>query len=110
MASSRGEVTLGSASSKLEQSLRTTTDSFEKNIVKELNRRSGLGDIEAGKLMRQLRGEGFEQSTKGYKEFKDSVFYSGYAYLKHKVNSTLGKFSQFYRDEMVITLLSIVLK
>lgn len=99
MASSRGEVTLGSASSKLEQSLRTTTDSFEKNIVKELNRRSGLGDIEAGKLMRQLRGEGFEQSTKGYKEFKDSVFYSGYAYLKHKVNSTLGKFSQFYRDK-----------
>ena len=99
MASSRGEVTLGSASSKLEQSLRTTTDSFEKNIIKELNRRSGLGDIEAGKLMRQLRGEGFEQSTKGYKEFKDSVFYSGYAYLKHKVNSTLGKFSQFYRDE-----------
>lgn len=99
MASSRGEVTLGSASSKLEQSLRTTTDSFEKNIVKELNRRSGLGDIEAGKLMRQLRGEGFEQSTKGYKEFKDSVFYSGYVYLKHKVNSTLGKFSQFYRDE-----------
>ena len=99
MASSRGEVTLGSASSKLEQSLRTTTDSFEKNIVKELNRRSGLGDIEAGKLMRQLRGEGFEQSTKGYKEFKDSVFYSGYAYLKHKVNSTLGKFSQFYKDE-----------
>lgn len=99
MASSREEVTLGSASSKLEQSLRTTTDSFEKNIVKELNRRSGLGDIEAGKLMRQLRGEGFEQSTKGYKEFKYSVFYSGYAYLKHKVNSTLGKFSQFYRDE-----------
>ena len=99
MASSRGEVTLGSATSRLEQSLRTTTDSFEKNIVKELNRRSGLGDIEAGKLMRQLRGEGFEQSTKGYKEFKDSVFYSGYAYLKHKVNSTLGKFSQFYRDE-----------
>ena len=99
MASSREEVTLGSASSKLEQSLRTTTDSFEKNIIKELNRRSGLGDIEAGKLMRQLRGEGFEQSTKGYKEFKDSVFYSGYAYLKHKVNSTLGKFSQFYRDE-----------
>lgn len=99
MASSREEVTLGSASSKLEQSLRTTTDSFEKNIVKELNRRSGLGDIEAGKLMRQLRGEGFEQSAKGYKEFKDSVFYSGYAYLKHKVNSTLGKFSQFYRDE-----------
>lgn len=99
MASSREEVTLGSASSKLEQSLRTTTDSFEKNIVKELNRRSGLGDIEAGKLMRQLRGEGFEQSTKGYKEFKDSVFYSGYVYLKHKVNSTLGKFSQFYRDE-----------
>lgn len=99
MASSREEVTLGSASFKLEQSLRTTTDSFEKNIVKELNRRSGLGDIEAGKLMRQLRGEGFEQSTKGYKEFKDSVFYSGYAYLKHKVNSTLGKFSQFYRDE-----------
>lgn len=99
MASSREEVTLGSASSKLEQSLRTTTDSFEKNIVKELNRRSGLGDIEAGKLMRQLRGEGFEQSTKGHKEFKDSVFYSGYAYLKHKVNSTLGKFSQFYRDE-----------
>lgn len=99
MASSREEVTLGSASSKLEQSLRTTTDSFEKNIVKELNRRSGLGDIEAGKLMHQLRGEGFEQSTKGYKEFKDSVFYSGYAYLKHKVNSTLGKFSQFYRDE-----------
>ena len=99
MASSRGEITLGSASSKLEQSLRTTTDSFEKNIVKELNRRSGLGDIEAGKLMRQLRGEGFEQSTKGYKEFKDSVFYSGYAYLKHKVNSTLGKFNQFYRDE-----------
>ena len=99
MASSREEVTLGSASSKLEQSLRTTTDSFEKNIVKELNRRSGLGYIEAGKLMRQLRGEGFEQSTKGYKEFKDSVFYSGYAYLKHKVNSTLGKFSQFYRDE-----------
>lgn len=99
MASSREEVTLGSASSKLEQSLRTTTDSFEKNIVKELNRRSGLGDIEAGKLMRQLRGEGFEQSNKGYKEFKDSVFYSGYAYLKHKVNSTLGKFSQFYRDE-----------
>lgn len=98
MASSREEVTLGSASSKLEQSLRTTTDSFEKNIVKELNRRSGLGDIEAGKLMRQLRGEGFEQSTKGYKEFKDSVFYSGYAYLKHKVNSTLGKFSQFYKD------------
>ena len=99
MASSREEITLGSASSKLEQSLRTTTDSFEKNIVKELNRRSGLGDIEAGKLMRQLRGEGFEQSTKGYKEFKDSVFYSGYAYLKHKVNSALGKFSQFYRDE-----------
>lgn len=99
MASSREEVTLGSASSKLEQSLRTTTDSFEKNIVKELNRRSGLGDIEAGKLMRQLRGEGFEQSTKDYKEFKDSVFYSGYGYLKHKVNSTLGKFSQFYRDE-----------
>ena len=99
MASSREEITLGSASSKLEQSLRTTTDSFEKNIVKELNRRSGLGDIEAGKLMRQLRGEGFEQNTKGYKEFKDSVFYSGYAYLKHKVNSTLGKFSQFYRDE-----------
>nr|DAI06499.1 MAG TPA: hypothetical protein [Crassvirales sp.] len=98
MASSREEITLGSASSKLEQSLRTTTDSFEKNIVKELNRRSGLGDIEAGKLMRQLRGEGFEQSTKGYKEFKDSVFYSGYAYLKHKVNSTLGKFSQFYKD------------
>lgn len=98
MASSREEVTLGSASAKLEQSLRTTTDSFEKNIVKELNRRSGLGDIEAGKLMRQLRGEGFEQSTKGYKEFKDSVFYSGYAYLKHKVNSTLGKFSQFYKD------------
>ena len=99
MASSREEVTLGSASSKLEQSLRTTTDSFEKNIVKELNRRSGLGDIEAGKLMRQLRGEGFEQSTKGYKEFKDSVFYSGYAYLKHKVNSTIGKFNQLYRDE-----------
>lgn len=99
MASSREEITLGSASSKLEQNLRTTTDSFEKNIVKELNRRSGLGDIEAGKLMRQLRGEGFEQSTKGYKEFKDSVFYSGYAYLKHKVNSTLGKFNQFYRDE-----------
>ena len=99
MASSREEVTLGSASSRLEQNLRTTTDSFEKNIVKELNRRSGLGDIEAGKLMRQLRGEGFEQSTKGYKEFKDSVFYSGYAYLKHKVNSTLGKFSQFYRDD-----------
>jgi hypothetical protein len=99
MASSREEVTLGSVSSKLEQSLRTTTDSFEKNIVKELNRRSGLGDIEAGKLMRQLRGEGFEQSTKGYKEFKDSVFYSGYAYLKHKVNSTLGKFSQFYKDD-----------
>lgn len=99
MASSREEITLGSASSKLEQSLRTTTNSFEKNIVKELNRRSGLGDIEAGKLMRQLRGEGFEQSTKGYKEFKDSVFYSGYAYLKHKVNSTLGKFNQFYRDE-----------
>ena len=99
MASSREEITLGSASSKLEQSLRTTTDSFEKNIVKELNRRSGLGDIEAGKLMRQLRGEGFEQSTKGYKEFKDSVFYSGYAYLKHKVNSTLEKFNQFYRDE-----------
>ena len=99
MASSREEVTLGSASSKLEQNLRTTTDSFEKNIVKELNRRSGLGDIEAGKLMRQLRGEGFEQSTKGYKEFKDSVFYSGYAYLKHKVNSTLGKFSQFYKDD-----------
>lgn len=99
MASSREEVTLGSASSRLEQSLRTTTDSFEKNIVKELNRRNGLGDIEAGKLMRQLRREGFEQSTKGYKEFKDSVFYSGYAYLKHKVNSTLGKFSQFYRDE-----------
>ncbi len=99
MASSREEITLGSANSRLEQSLRTTTDSFEKNIVKELNRRSGLGDIEAGKLMRQLRGEGFEQSTKGYKEFKDSVFYSGYAYLKHKVNSTLGKFSQFYRDE-----------
>ena len=99
MASSREEVTLGSASSKLEQSLRTTTDSFEKNIVKELNRRSSLGDIEAGKLMRQLRGEGFEQSTKGYKEFKDSVFYSGYAYLKHKVNNTLGKFNQFYRDE-----------
>jgi hypothetical protein len=99
MASSREEVTLGSATSRLEQSLRTTTDSFEKNIVKELNRRSGLGDIEAGKLMRQLRGEGFEQSTKGYKEFKDSVFYSGYAYLKHKVNSTLGKFSQFYKDD-----------
>lgn len=99
MASSREEITLGSASSKLEQSLRTTTDSFEKNIVKELNRRSGLGDIEAGKLMRQLRGEGFDQSTKGYKEFKDSVFYSGYAYLKHKVNSTIGKFSQFYRDD-----------
>ncbi len=99
MASSREEITLGSASSRLEQSLRTTTDSFEKNIVKELNRRSGLGDMEAGKLMRQLRGEGFEQSTKGYKEFKDSVFYSGYAYIKHKVNSTLGKFSQFYRDE-----------
>ena len=99
MASSREEITLGSASSKLEQSLRTTTDSFEKNIVKELNRRSGLGDIEAGKLMRQLRGEGFEQSTKGYKEFKDSVFYSGYAYLKHKVNNTLGKFNQFYRNE-----------
>ena len=99
MASSREEITLGSASSKLEQSLRTTTDSFEKSIVKELNRRSGLGDIEAGKLMRQLRGEGFEQSTKSYKEFKDSVFYSGYAYLKHKVNSTLGKFNQFYRDE-----------
>lgn len=99
MASSREEITLGSATSRLEQSLRTTTDSFEKNIVKELNRRSGLGDIEAGKLMRQLRGEGFEQSTKGYKEFKDSVFYSGYAYLKHKVNSTLGKFNQFYRDE-----------
>ena len=99
MASSREEITLGSASSKLEQSLRITTDSFEKNIVKELNRRSGLGDIEAGKLMRQLRGEGFEQSTKGYKEFKDSVFYSGYAYLKHKVNSTIGKFNQFYRDE-----------
>lgn len=99
MASSREEVTLGSASSKLEQNLRTTTDSFEKNIVKELNRRSGLGDIEAGKLMRQLCGEGFEQSTKGYKEFKDSVFYSGYAYLKHKVNSTLGKFSQFYKDD-----------
>lgn len=99
MASSREEITLGSASSKLEQSLRTTTDSFEKNIVKELNRRSGLGDIEAGKLMRQLRGEGFEQSTKAYKEFKDSVFYSGYAYLKHKVNNTLGKFSQFYRNE-----------
>ena len=99
MASSREEITLGSASSKLEQSLRTTTDSFEKNIVKELNRRSGLGDIEAGKLMRQLRGEGFEQSNKGYKEFKDSVFYSGYAYLKHKVNSTLGKFNQFCRDE-----------
>lgn len=98
MASSREEVTLGYASSKLEQSLRTTTDSFEKNIVKELNRRSGLGDMEAGKLMRQLRGEGFEQSTKGYKEFKDSVFYSGYAYLKHKVNSTLGKFNQFYKD------------
>ena len=98
MASSREEVTLGSASSRLEQSLRTTTDSFEKNIVKELNRRSGLGDMEAGKLMRQLRGEGFEQSTKGYKEFKDSVFYSGYAYLKHKVNSTLGKFNQFYKD------------
>lgn len=99
MASSREEITLGSASSKLEQSLRTTTDSFEKNIVKELNRRSGLGDIEAGKLMRQLRGEGFDQSTKGYKEFKDSVFYSGYAYLKHKVNNTIGKFSQFYRDD-----------
>ena len=99
MASSREEITLGSASSKLEQSLRTTTDSFEKNIVKELNRRSGLGDIEAGKLMRQLRGEGFEQSNKGYKEFKDSVFYSGYAYLKHKVNNTLGKFNQFCRDE-----------
>ena len=99
MASSREEITLGSASSKIEQSLRTTTDSFEKNIVKELNRRSGLGDIEAGKLMRQLRGEGFDQSTKGYKEFKDSVFYSGYAYLKHKVNSTIGKFSQFYRDD-----------
>lgn len=99
MASSREEITLGSATSRLEQSLRTTTDSFEKNIVKELNRRSGLGDIEAGKLMRQLRGEGFEQSTKGYKEFKDSVFYSGYAYLKHKVNNTLGKFNQFYRDE-----------
>lgn len=99
MASSREEITLGSASSKLEQSLRTTTDSFEKNIVKELNRRSGLGDIEAGKLMRQLRGEGFDKSTKGYKEFKDSVFYSGYAYLKHKVNSTIGKFSQFYRDD-----------
>lgn len=99
MASSREEITLGSATSRLEQSLRTTTDSFEKNIVKELNRRSGLGDIEAGKLMRQLRGEGFDQSTKGYKEFKDSVFYSGYAYLKHKVNSTLGKFNQFYRDE-----------
>lgn len=99
MASSREEITLGSATSRLEQSLRTTTDSFEKNIVKELNRRSGLGDIEAGKLMRQLRGEGFEQSTKGYKEFKDSVFYSGYAYLKHKVNSTLGKFSQFYKDD-----------
>lgn len=99
MASSREEITLGSATSRLEQSLRTTTDSFEKNIVKELNRRSGLGDMEAGKLMRQLRGEGFEQSTKGYKEFKDSVFYSGYAYLKHKVNSTLGKFNQFYRDE-----------
>lgn len=99
MASSREEITLGSASSKLEQSLRTTTDSFEKNIVKELNRRNGLGDIEAGKLMHQLRGEGFEQSTKGYKEFKDSVFYSGYAYLKHKVNNTLGKFSQFYRDD-----------
>lgn len=99
MASSRGEVTLDSTSSKLEQRLRTTTDSFENNIVKELKRRSGLGDIEAGKLIRQLRGEGFEQSTKGYKEFKDSVFYSGYAYLKHKVNSTLGKFSQFYRDE-----------
>lgn len=98
MASSREEITLGSASARLEQSLRTTTDSFEKNIVKELNRRSGLGDIEAGKLMRQLRGEGFEQSTKGYKEFKDSVFYSGYAYLKHKVNSTLGKFNQFYKD------------
>lgn len=98
MASSREEITLGSASSRLEQSLRTTTDSFEKNIVKELNRRSGLGDMEAGKLMRQLRGEGFEQSTKGYKEFKDSVFYSGYAYLKHKVNSTLGKFNQFYKD------------
>lgn len=99
MASSREEITLGSASSRLEQSLRTTTDSFEKNIVKELNRRSGLGDIEAGKLMRQLRGEGFDQSTKGYKEFKDSVFYSGYAYLKHKVNSTIGKFSQFYRND-----------
>lgn len=99
MASSREEITLGSATSRLEQSLRTTTDSFEKNIVKELNRRSGLGDMEAGKLMRQLRGEGFEQSTKGYKEFKDSVFYSGYAYLKYKVNSTLGKFNQFYRDE-----------
>ena len=99
MASSREEITLGSATSRLEQSLRTTTDSFEKNIVKELNRRSGLGDIEAGKLMRQLHGEGFEQSTKGYKDFKDSVFYSGYAYLKHKVNSTLGKFNQFYRDE-----------
>lgn len=99
MASSREEITLGSATSRLEQSLRTTTDSFEKNIVKELNRRSGLGDIEAGKLMRQLRGEGFEQSTKGYKEFKDSVFYSGYAYLKRKVNNTLGKFNQFYRDE-----------
>lgn len=98
MASSREEVTLGSASSRLEQSLRTTADSFEKNIVKELNRRSGLGDMEAGKLMRQLRGEGFEQSTKGYKEFKDSVFYSGYAYLKHKVNSTLGKFNQFYKN------------
>lgn len=98
MASSREEVTLGSASSRLEQSLRTTTDSFEKNIVKELNRRSGLGDMEAGKLMRQLRGEGFEQSTKGYKEFKDSVFYSGYAYLKHKVNGTLGKFNQFYKN------------
>ena len=98
MASSREEITLGSATSRLEQSLRTTTDSFEKNIVKELNRRSGLGDIEAGKLMRQLRGEGFEQSTKGYKEFKDSVFYSGYAYLKHKINSTLVKFNQFYRD------------
>ena len=99
MGSSREEITLDKASSRLNQGLKTTTDSFEKNIVKELNRRSGLGDREAGKLMRQLRGEGFDQSSKGYKEFKDSVFYAGYAYTKHKVNSILGNFNQFYRTD-----------
>lgn len=86
------------ASSRLDITLTTTTDDVSHSIIKELNRRSGLGDIEAGKLTRRLSNEGFTQTIQNYKDFQDSIYYSGYAFLKAKASNISTKFNQFYRD------------